>query len=122
MGVSNSCYIEYVPFSLNYHLNKEFGIIKLIEPTTIKPVPKIYVKCFAEYNNGDKKFYKDGFTDLRGSFDYVSLNKDKIDDIKKFCIFINSSEYGCNIITTEPPVKIGRVEGEAKNLVSKNWV
>ena len=121
LGISNSHYLEYVPFSLSYHINKEFGILKLIEPSTIKPVPKVYVKCFAEYKNGSKLFYKDGFTDLRGSFDYVSLNKDKVDDIRQFVIFVNSATHGCKIIKTDPPVKIGRVEGEAKNLLSKNW-
>jgi hypothetical protein len=36
----------------------------------MKPVPKIYVKCFAKMKTGKTRFYKDGYTDLRGSFDY----------------------------------------------------
>ncbi len=73
-----------MPFNLNHHVNEEFGIIKLVDPKVKKPVPKIYVKCFAKFTNGNCKFYKDGYTDLRGSFDYVSLNRDKIDNIEKF--------------------------------------
>ena len=74
--------LEYMPFNLNHHINEEFGILKLIDSKEKKPVPKLYVKVFAEFNCGSKKFYKDGYTDLRGCFDYVSLNKDKVADIK----------------------------------------
>ena len=102
-------------------MNKDFGIIKLIDLKLKKPVPKIYVKCFAEYTNGTIKFYKDGYTDLRGSFDYVSLNKDKVDDIKRFALIVVSNDYGYKILSTEPPVKIGREEGKAKTLVGKKW-
>lgn len=117
---SKSEYLEYVPFKLNYNLNTEFGIIKLVDPVEKRPVPKVYVKCFAMYSTGPK-FYKDGYTDLRGSFDYVSLNTDKLTDINKFAVFITSKTHGSKIIHCEPPVKLGRVEGEAKKLVSAQW-
>jgi hypothetical protein len=109
-----SQYINYFPFYLTHHLNTEFGILRLINPQTNKPVPKIYMKTFAKYKNGTTSFYKDGFTDIRGSFDYVSLNRDKIDDIEKFRILIISNDFGSKIIETDPPQKIGVVEGTAK--------
>lgn len=77
--------------------------MKVVNPTTNKPVPKIYMKCFAKYKNGNEMFYKDGFTDIRGSFDYVSLNKDNLDDISKFRILIHSNEFGSKIIDANPP-------------------
>lgn len=89
-GKVKSQYLNYVPFLLSHYLNSEFGILKVVNPTTNKPVPKVYMKCFAQYKNGSTLFYKDGFTDIRGSFDYVSLNKDNLDDISKFRVLICS--------------------------------
>ena len=100
-------------------MNNEFGILKVVNPENNKPVPKIYMKCFAKYKNGNVHFYKDGFTDIRGSFDYVSLNKDTLNDIEKFKILVTSDEWGSKMVETKPPVKIGRVEGKAKELISK---
>ena len=45
-------------------------------------------------NNQTVKFYKDGYTDFRGRFDYVSLNTDDIKTVEKFSIFVMSSELG----------------------------
>ena len=117
---SKTEYLDYIPFKLDYNLNTEYGILRILDPIEKRPVPKIYVKCFAMYNSG-AKFYKDGYTDLRGSFDYVSLNTDKLTDIKRFAILIVSKTHGCKILYCEPPIKLGRVEGEAKNLVSDQW-
>jgi len=119
--LQKSEFVTYVPFKLNCVVSQEFGIIKCFNPENNKPVPKIYVKCFAKYNNGQIKFYKDGYTDLRGSFDYVSLNSDKIDNIDSFAMLVTSAEYGSKVLTEKPPQKIGTTEGEAKKLISKDW-
>ena len=39
-----------------------------------KPVSKAYVKVYARLRGGKVRFFKDGYTDLRGKFDYASLN------------------------------------------------
>lgn len=39
-----------------------------------KPVAAAYVKVYARLRNGTVRFFKDGYTDLRGKFDYASLN------------------------------------------------
>lgn len=39
-----------------------------------KPVTKAYVKVYAKLRGGGVRFFKDGYTDLRGRFDYASLN------------------------------------------------
>lgn len=80
--VKKSQFLSYMPFSLSHQLSEEFGVIKLVDQSTRKPVPKVYVKCFVKYKNGDVKFYKDGYTDIRGTFDYVSLCKDTMNDVE----------------------------------------
>lgn len=38
-----------------------------------KPLQRVYVKAFAKENNSNNSyFYKDGYTDLVGRFDYAS--------------------------------------------------
>lgn len=39
-----------------------------------KPVSKAYVKVYARLGGGEVRFLKDGYTDLRGRFDYASVN------------------------------------------------
>ncbi len=55
------------------------------------------MKTFAKEKNGNVSFYKDGYTDLRGRFDYASLSTSSIDTIEKFAIFIMSDDLGKNI-------------------------
>ena len=38
------------------------------------PLPRAYVKVYAKYPDGSIRFYKDGYTDSRGRFDYASLS------------------------------------------------
>ena len=69
------------------------------------------MKCFCETNSGAIKFYKDGFTDLRGKFDYVSLNTDLVSEVKKFSILMVSEKYGSIIATCNPPKMIKESNG-----------
>ena len=78
----------------------------------LKPLPKVYVKCFCETNSGIIKFYKDGFTDLRGKFDYISLNSDLINEVKQFSILMVSKEYGSINVICNPPKMIKGNDGK----------
>jgi hypothetical protein len=95
----------YYSTLLKYSVIESIGEIKVMTPE-LKPMPKVYVKCFCETNSGLIKFYKDGFTDLRGKFDYISLNTDLINDVKKFSILMVSKEYGSIIVSCNPPKMI----------------
>ena len=81
---------------------ESIGEIKILSPE-LKPLPKVYIKTFCETNDNRIMFYKDGFTDLNGKFDYVSLNSDLINNVKKFSILINSNEFGTIIKQCNPP-------------------
>jgi hypothetical protein len=119
---NKSEYLMYIPFNLNFHVNYEEGLIKLIEPVESKPVPKIYVKCFEKLTDGTIQFSRDGYTDLRGTFDYLSLSKDHLSQIEKFSIAIISQEYGCRLLKIDPPSKLHSDKGQVKQLVSKKWM
>ena len=53
--------------------------------------------------DGRVKFYKDGYTDLRGRFDFASLNTNDLDVATKFSILILSDEYGAVVREATPP-------------------
>ena len=96
---------------LKYSLIEAIGEIKVMTPDG-KGLPKVYIKCFCETNNKEVKFYKDGFTDLRGKFDYVSLNNDLVNEVKHFSILMVSEKYGSLIATCNPPKMIKGNDGK----------
>jgi hypothetical protein len=48
-------------------------------------------------------FFKDGYTDLRGRFDYGQLSGTSISDVEKFAIFVHNEEHGSLIKEAKPP-------------------
>jgi hypothetical protein len=64
----------YHASSLKLTLAENYGRIEARDSVTDKPVSKAYVKVYARLKNGTVRFFKDGYTDLRGRFDYASLN------------------------------------------------
>ena len=52
------------------------------------------MKAYIKEKNGTESFYKDGYTDLRGRFDYASLSSAQLGNAEKFSIFITSDELG----------------------------
>jgi hypothetical protein len=60
--------------TLKLTLTENYGRIEARDSGSNKPVAKAYVKVYARLANGTVRFFKDGYTDLRGRFDYASLN------------------------------------------------
>ncbi|NBP23079.1 MAG: hypothetical protein EBU81_00680 [Proteobacteria bacterium] len=51
------------------------GTLEVRDPSGGRPVSKAYVKVYGRLDNGGIRFVKDGYTDLRGRFDYIGLNE-----------------------------------------------
>ena len=60
--------------TLKLTLTENYGRLETRDSANDKPVAKAYVKVYARLKGGTIRFYKDGYTDLRGRFDYASLN------------------------------------------------
>ncbi len=60
--------------TLKLALAENYGRLEARDSVTGKAVAKAYVKVYARLRNGTVRFFKDGYTDLRGRFDYASLN------------------------------------------------
>lgn len=69
------------------------------------PLPGAYVKCFAKLKTGVVDFYKDGYTDLRGRFDFASLSTDKLKSVERFAILVVGDEFGACVKEAAPPSK-----------------
>jgi hypothetical protein len=53
--------------------------------------------------DGQVKFWKDGYTDLRGRFDYVSVSTPERVPPERFSILVLSEFHGAQIREVSPP-------------------
>jgi hypothetical protein len=95
--------VPYFANKLNVSVTESFGRLKVTAAGTGAPLPRTYVKVYTRTSEGDKgKFYKDGYTDLRGVFDYVSLSSAS-GGINRFAVLTVSDKHGSSITTAAPP-------------------
>lgn len=104
------------------------GRLDLQDITSSKAVSKAYVKVYARLPGGTIRFYKDGYTDLRGRFDYASLNESaagggspgplpdasggthyqaiqpgEVAKVEKFAVLVLSETHGASVRELDPP-------------------
>jgi len=80
-----------------------FGEVRVGERANGRPVPRAYVKCYARMKDGDVRFYKDGYTDVRGRFDYATLSTDELDRVDRFALLVLDDQRGALIREAAPP-------------------
>ncbi len=93
----------YYANRLSTEVTEEYGRIRVLDKITGNPLPKVYVKTYARMNNGQVRFYKDGYTDLRGKFEYASLNTDDLDQVQRFALLVIDPDAGAQIEEAPPP-------------------
>ncbi|MBC8289694.1 MAG: hypothetical protein H8E37_05190 [Planctomycetes bacterium] len=93
----------YYSHSLNVQVVENYGQVKVTHQESNKPLPRTYVKVYALDSAGQVKFYKDGYTDLRGRFDFTSLNTNELDNVRKFSLLILSDQHGAIVREAPPP-------------------
>ena len=93
----------YYANSLDVQVSENYGQVQVRHQTTKQPLGKVYVKVYARMNDGQVAFYKDGYTDLRGRFDYTSLSTDQLDSVARFSLLILSEDNGAVIREADPP-------------------
>ena len=69
-------------------------VIQVLDATTLKPLPNTYIKVYAEMNDGTIVFHKDGYTDLRGKFDYLSHTGIDTSNIKRLALLASHPQKG----------------------------
>ena len=83
-------------------LAESMGILSVKNSKTNKPLSKTYVKVYARTDEG-AIFFKDGYTDLRGKFDYASVSTTGLSKVERFSILIISEQNGATVIEAAPP-------------------
>jgi hypothetical protein len=93
----------YYSNSMVVQMSDNYGQLRVLNGDAGTPLPKVYVKVYARLNDGRVKFYKDGYTDLRGRFDYVSLSTSELDAVQRFSLLVLSDEHGAVVREAGPP-------------------
>jgi hypothetical protein len=95
--------------------NEQLGTIKVLPKASkkgdvVRPIRGGYIKVYAEMKQGFGKtsFWKDGYTDLVGRFEYaqVSLcaaNGGTLAEVKQFIVFVDGGKEGCVVKTVPVP-------------------
>lgn len=104
-AVGKQTYLTYYSTNLKVQIIENYGELKVTDEEG-KPLSKVYVKAFAKYSNGTDKFFKDGYTDFRGKFEYAQTNSNKLKDIQKFAILVKSDDKGAITKEVKPPANI----------------
>jgi hypothetical protein len=83
-------------------VSERFGILTVRHAKDGRALPACYVKIYAMTGSGPQ-FYKDGYTDLRGKFDYASVSTSDIGSATRFSILIMSKEHGATVLEAPVP-------------------
>jgi hypothetical protein len=89
--------------TMTVQMSENYGQLKVTETAGNKALGKVYVKVYARLADGSVKFHKDGYTDLRGRFDYSSVNTPERQAIDRFAILVLSDDRGAVIRDVAPP-------------------
>lgn len=80
---------------IEVQISTETGLLRVLHSKQMKPIPKAYCKVMAQrVTDGKPVFYKDGYTDIRGVFDYRFLSTDQIRSSKRLAILISTEDCG----------------------------
>ncbi|MFO0912824.1 MAG: hypothetical protein U0795_07695 [Pirellulales bacterium] len=89
--------------SLQVLISDRFGLLAVRDQASGRPLAKTYVKVYGQSQDGTVEFYKDGYTDLRGRFDYLSLSTDQLTRTRKLAILILSDTQGAVVREVQRP-------------------
>ncbi|HEX2689872.1 MAG TPA: hypothetical protein VHN14_24805 [Kofleriaceae bacterium] len=86
-------------------LAHQYGQIRVQRASDLRALAATYVKVYARHHDGTVTFYKDGYTDLRGWFDYASLSTTELDQVERFAILVYADHEGAAILEAGPPAR-----------------
>ncbi len=95
--------VTHYAHDLAAQLAHQYGQVRVLRASSQTPLPATYIKVYARQPGGAIAFYKDGYTDMRGRFDYVTLSTDDLDRVERFAILVHSDEAGATVLEAPPP-------------------
>lgn len=102
-GISRSVVVTANSLSMN--VVEPLGWLQVLNADDRSPVVGAYVKVYAQKNDGSVAFFKDGYSDLRGQFDYATLSTSDLDNVKRFAILVLDEKLGATVREAAPPTR-----------------
>ena len=93
----------YYSSTLKVRFDLQKGELKVFSGVTNLPLSRTYIKVFCLNTDGREVFYKDGFTDIRGKFEYAQTNGDSLSRVQRFSVLVSHDEFGQLIKEVEKP-------------------
>ncbi len=95
--------LEVSPARFDVQVVKEYGRIR-VRNQEGRALPGTYVKVYSRDESGRVvKFHKDGYTDLRGIFDYASVSTDSDFKPVEFSVLVLHDQHGAKTLKVVPP-------------------
>jgi hypothetical protein len=95
----------YYGGQLKTYVSEGYGQLQASDRADGSPVANAYVKVYARGQDGAVTFYKDGYTDLRGRFDYATLSGGELTSVQRFSILVLDPERGATLHDVAPPTR-----------------
>ncbi|MDA1232915.1 MAG: hypothetical protein O2856_19270, partial [Planctomycetota bacterium] len=105
VGQGKSKRAAYYSNSLTLQMSDNYGQLRVTDEKGRKSLSGIYVKAYAKMKDSSTRFYKDGYTDLRGRFDYASLSTNDLDNVERFALLVMSDDQGAVVREVAPPTR-----------------
>ncbi len=80
-----------------------YGQLEVRSKSGGAPLAQVYVKVYARTGTGAVRFHKDGYTDLRGRFDYASVSTQGGNDAERFALLVLSDTDGAILREVSAP-------------------
>ena len=83
-GEGKQIFKTYYATQIKVVLTETYGELKVTSKEDGKALPKVYVKVFAQKVGGSTTtpfFFKDGYTDIRGKFDYAQTSGNRLKEV-----------------------------------------
>jgi len=82
----------------------KLGEIRVLDRETNQPMDLVYCKIFGRRkDNGESIFYKDGYTDIRGRFNYSGRSDDQLDHMSELVGLAYTDSFGALIFQVPFP-------------------
>ena len=68
-------------------------------------LPKVYIKVFyrRQLGQGLPYFFRDGYTDICGKFEFANADAKKLKEVGEFAILVSSKQFGSKLLQCAPP-------------------
>jgi hypothetical protein len=119
LGEGKQIFLRYFSSSLKAVINETYGELNVTDSSDV-PLSQIYVKVFSKSTSGEVKFFRDGYTDIRGQFEYAQINSKSLQNISKFAILVISDDHGSVTKECSPPQNINK-DDPLGQIIAKIW-